>query len=109
MTQAADDPAALSLSLHNAGIMRIQIALQPTAYAQAQPREQLQLAGGQTWQRSRKAAASGGWYDLWIEHDGAHQRLAGRVETGADSVSDPAMGGAARLYQDDPVAIGALG
>lgn len=53
--------------------------------------------------------ATGGWYDLWIEHDGAHQRLAGRVETGADSVSDPAMGGAARLYQDDPGAIGALG
>ncbi|MEA9586799.1 phospholipase C, phosphocholine-specific [Xanthomonas sp. WHRI 10064A] len=109
ITQAADDPAALSLSLHNTGTTPIQIALQPAAYAQAQPREQLQLAGGQTWQRSWKAAASGGWYDLWIEHDGASQRLAGRIETGADSVSDPAMGGPARLQQDRPIVIGPLG
>ncbi|WP_115528681.1 MULTISPECIES: phosphocholine-specific phospholipase C [Xanthomonas] len=109
ITQAEDDPAALSLSLHNTGTMPIQIALQPAAYAQAQPREQLQLAGGQTWQRSWKAAASGGWYDLWIEYDGASQRLAGRIETGADSVSDPAMGGPARLQQDRPIVIGPLG
>ncbi|CAD7721682.1 Non-hemolytic phospholipase C [Xanthomonas hydrangeae] len=101
ITQDANDPAALSLLLHNPGTTAVQVALQPAAYANAQPREQLTVAPGSTQRRSWKAAASGGWYDLWLERDGARQRLAGRVETGADSVSDPAMGGPAQLYQTE--------
>ncbi|CAD0318552.1 phosphocholine-specific phospholipase C [Xanthomonas hortorum] len=101
ITQDANDPAALSLLLHNPGTTAVQVALQPAAYANAQPREQLTVAPGSTQRRSWKAAASGGWYDLWLEQDGARQRLAGRVETGADSVSDPAMGGPAQLYQTE--------
>ncbi len=101
ITQDADDPTALSLLLHNPGTTAVQVALQPAAYANAQPREQLTVAPGSTQRRSWKAAASGGWYDLWLEQDGARQRLAGRVETGADSVSDPAMGGPAQLYQTE--------
>ena len=46
-----------------------------------------------------EAAASGGWYDLWIEQDGAIQRLAGRAEDGKPGISDPAMGGPAPLAQ----------
>ncbi|WP_297512771.1 phosphocholine-specific phospholipase C [uncultured Caulobacter sp.] len=41
-----------------------------------------------------------GWYDLTARHDGDEtwlRRLAGRIETGRDSVSDPWMGGMARL------------
>ncbi|MCF8825575.1 phosphocholine-specific phospholipase C [Xanthomonas campestris] len=109
IAQDPDDAQALRLTLHNPGNVPVAVTLQPAAYANAQPREGVTIAPGQHHQRSWSAAATGGWYDLWIEHNGAHQRLAGRVETGADSVSDPAMGGPARLYQDHPVAIGALG
>ncbi|OAX54129.1 hypothetical protein A6R79_19625 [Xanthomonas translucens pv. translucens] len=83
--------------------------LRPGAYAQAQPHASVTLGPGAEQRRSWSAAPSGGWYDLWLLQDGARQRLAGRVETGKPGVSDPAMGGPARLYQDDPIAIGALG
>lgn len=41
-----------------------------------------------------------GWYDLTLRSEGDaawSRRLAGRIETGKDSISDPRMGGAARL------------
>ncbi|WP_420471386.1 phosphocholine-specific phospholipase C [Brevundimonas sp. FT23042] len=47
-------------------------------------------------------ADSGGWYDLSVrcpELDSWSRRVAGRLETGADSISDPAMGGPAILDQ----------
>jgi phospholipase C len=40
------------------------------------------------------AAASGGWYDLVVTGPGFEQRYAGRIETGAHGISDPAMGSA---------------
>ena len=42
-----------------------------------------------------------GWYDLEARIDGAawRRRVAGRVETGKDGVSDPAMGGLAIIDQ----------
>ncbi|MCL1498404.1 phospholipase domain-containing protein [Xanthomonas nasturtii] len=104
-----NDSTFVLLSLRNGGSTIVQAELQPGAYTAAQPRERLSIAPGASEQRRWKAAATGGWYDLWVRHDGAAQRLAGRIETGADSVSDPAMGGPARLQQDQPVVIGALG
>lgn len=103
-----NDCTCMLLSLRHGGSTAVQLELQPGAYAAAQPRERLRLAPGITEQRRWKAAATGGWYDLWVHHDGAAQRLAGRIETGADSVSDPAMGGPARLQQELPILIGAL-
>jgi phospholipase C len=47
-------------------------------------------------------AAIGGWYDLSVTSPEAPRylrRLAGRLETGAPSISDPAMGGPARMDQ----------
>jgi len=43
--------------------------------------------------------ASGGRYNPWIVADGSAQRLAGRLETSQNTVSDPAMGGQALLWQ----------
>ena len=43
-------------------------------------------------------ASSGGWYDFSVRVNGQadySRRFAGRMETGADSTSDPAMYGAA--------------
>jgi phospholipase C len=37
-------------------------------------------------------AASGQWYDFTVTAAAFTRRLAGRIETGADSISDPAMG-----------------
>ena len=49
---------------------------------------------------ARTFATDHGWYDLTVR-DAADptwlRRLAGRIETGKDSISDPRMGGAARL------------
>ncbi len=49
---------------------------------------------------ARTFATNHGWYDLTLR-DAADptwlRRLAGRIETGKDSISDPLMGGAARL------------
>lgn len=109
ITQDPNDCTCVLLSLRHSGNIAVQIELQPGAYTAAQPRERLSLAPDTTVQRRWKAAATGGWYDLWVHHDSAAQHLAGRIETGADSVSDPAMGGPARLQQDMPVSIGALG
>ncbi|KHL58739.1 phosphocholine-specific phospholipase C [Xanthomonas cannabis] len=109
ISQDPDDATSVLLSLRNGGSTAVQVKLQPGAYAAAQPHQRLSIAPGATKQRRWKAAATGGWYDLWVHHDCAAQRLAGRIETGADSVSDPAMGGPARLQQERPVAIDALG
>ena len=35
---------------------------------------------------------AGGWYDFTVRAAGVERRCAGRMETGRDSVSDPAMG-----------------
>ncbi|WP_369936912.1 phosphocholine-specific phospholipase C [Xanthomonas tesorieronis] len=101
IAQDAHDPQALCLLLRNPGSSALRVELQPGAYAHAQPRDSVLLAPGTEQRRSWSASPTGGWYDLWLIQDGARQRLAGRVETGKPGVSDPAMGGPARLYQDD--------
>ncbi|WP_369943608.1 phosphocholine-specific phospholipase C [Xanthomonas medicagonis] len=102
IAQDADDAQALCLVLRNPGTTPLGVSLEPAAYAQAQPRQQLTLAPGTERRIRWSAKPSGGWYDLWLVQDHARQRLAGRVETGKPGISDPAMGGPARLYQEDP-------
>ena len=63
-------------------------------------------SGGEAWRptlrgtKARTVATDRGWYDVTVR-DAADptwlRRLAGRIETGRDSISDPRMGGAARL------------
>jgi phospholipase C len=57
-------------------------------------------AGGASPGADKLLRASGGWYDITVT-DPAHptwlRRFAGRIETGRDSISDPAMGGPARM------------
>lgn len=74
-----------------------------------QPRSVLIEAEGQALRRvtfkgvdtqSQTFPTTQGWYDLTARLEGEPswlRRLAGRVETGKDSISDPLMGGAARL------------
>ena len=61
-----------------------------------------EIAAGSTVSRPRLVAPSKGWYDLSLRRPGGggyFRRLAGRLETGADSVSDPLMGGPAIMDQ----------
>lgn len=57
--------------------------------------QDVKVPSGQTVEVTIDASRSGGWYDVGIEIVGIKsfsRRLAGRVETGKWSISDPAMG-----------------
>ena len=52
----------------------------------------LDLKPGQTVKRSWALAEQGRWYDFTVSGEGFERRFAGRLETGAPGISDPAMG-----------------
>ncbi|NMX59733.1 phosphocholine-specific phospholipase C [Pseudomonas sp. WS 5146] len=53
----------------------------------------LEIAGHSSQQRTFSRQPSGGWYDFTVRNEhGWVRRVAGRVETGAHSISDPLMG-----------------
>jgi phospholipase C len=59
-----------------------------------------ELKPGQSVRRAWSFASAGGWYDLTVRIDGEAgylRRLAGRLENGKDSFSDPLMGGPALM------------
>ena len=56
----------------------------------------LTVAAGGAYEQTWELAESGYWYDLSVtvaEQPAFKRRFAGRLETGRDSISDPAMGG----------------
>jgi phospholipase C len=60
------------------------------------------LQSGQSFERRPESEDLGGWYDLIVTVAGDptfNYRLAGHVETGRDSISDPALGGLVMLTQ----------
>ncbi len=97
------DPRRLRLQLRHEGAQPLSVRIRPGAYADAMPRLDLVIAPGADVEQHWPATASAGWYDLWLLHqDGSSdQRLSGRVETGHPGVTDPALGGPARLYQSE--------
>ncbi|MDQ8035439.1 MAG: DUF756 domain-containing protein, partial [Bordetella sp.] len=91
----------LRLTLHNPGTAPHLYTISDTVYGQAPAREEL-LAGQSRFDLEIDISRQGHWYDLTIEAtglDGWSRRCAGRMETGAPSISDPAMGGPVRLQQ----------
>ena len=93
------DAQTAQLQLRNGGAQLVTLVLRAGAYPEVMPAQRMTLAPSQAQALSWNARVSGGWYDLWIEQEGASQRLAGRTEDGRPGVSDPAMGGPALLYQ----------
>ncbi len=80
---------AIKLGFNNAGTERRKISLISNIYAPRRVRS-LELKPGVThlvWD----VAKSGNWYELLVSARGCTRRFAGRVETGRNSVSDPAM------------------
>jgi phospholipase C len=73
----------------------------PNAYAEGLLPRKMQLARGRPVGGRLPLAGSSGWYDFTVRIDelGYFRRLAGRLETGAHSISDPAMGGPALMEQ----------
>ncbi len=92
-------PLRASLYLSNPRATAEAVRLAPGAYPGAMPAQHLHLAAGEKRKIDLPLDATHGWYDLWVIADGSAQRLAGRIETGEDAVSDPAMGGPAQLWQ----------
>ncbi|ALX16628.1 phospholipase C, phosphocholine-specific [Burkholderia cepacia JBK9] len=88
------DPAndAVYLTIMNVGNAASQVTVTSNAYRTDGPWRYAVPAGMQVepyW----TLAASSGWYDFTLAaENGLVRRFAGRVETGRDSISDPAMG-----------------
>jgi phospholipase C len=91
--------SSLCLAITNRGAKPVHVVISPEAYAEAVKAWKADIAPGVTQKASWSLDKSGGWYDLAMSLDGGsyHRRWAGRVETGRDSISDPAMHGPARM------------
>ncbi|WP_322030366.1 phosphocholine-specific phospholipase C [Paraburkholderia sp. J76] len=82
----------LVLSIANRASTASRVTMTANAYRGDGPWNYALRAGEQV-QSNWPLADSGGWYDFTISaENGVIRRFAGRVETGRDSVSDPAMG-----------------
>lgn len=85
--------SAIRLDISNRGTDTVKVSVR-NAY---RSRMMTSLLGaGDTDSKNWSVEASGGWYDfaITVEHDPRFEyRLAGHVEDGQDSISDPLMGG----------------
>lgn len=97
------ETVCFSVRIEDSGALRIKnrtdaplsIAMSDKAYGAVS--ETIRLAAGETRTLSLDLSPSHGWYDHAFEADGQTWRIAGHVETGAASWSDPAAGGAGPL------------
>jgi phospholipase C len=92
----------LALGARNGTDAPLALQFTPNAYGDALASWATQLAPSGEAARSWTLAAIGGWYDISVTSPDSPRylrRLAGRLETGAPSTSDPAMGGPAQMDQ----------
>lgn len=83
---------SLELALNNPGDQAVTLTIARCPYTQNGP-WRIELPPGENHRQAFDTLSSGGWYDLVLESaHGWQRRLAGRLETGRDSVSDPLMG-----------------
>jgi phospholipase C len=101
MVLASEGSRRMQLQLLNTGATPVELQLRPAAYADRMRSTRIALRAGERRALNWLLDPTGGWYDLWLQGPGHARRLAGRVESGLDSISDPAMGGPARLFQEE--------
>ncbi|TQV19720.1 phospholipase domain-containing protein, partial [Xanthomonas perforans] len=91
--EARQEGDALVLEIGNAGQRACTVQLRALDYADPDART-FPLAPGQRETIRLALAASDHWYDLVVEQPGSafRRRLAGHLETGRPSRSDPAFG-----------------
>jgi len=97
---------ALTLTLSNPSSAAQRVRVTPHAYERALKPWRVELPAKGEASHRWPLAATRGWYDLVVRLDepGRYlRRLAGRLETEEDSISDPAMAGPALMAQDFPV------
>jgi phospholipase C len=84
-----DDALLLTIRNRGAGEVRVSIGDQYTGAELSEV-----LRGGCSITKQFELAASHNWYDIWVRVPGDpfEQRLAGHLENGRDSFTDPAMG-----------------
>jgi len=90
----------LTLALANPGPAPLELLVSPGAYQGHHKPWRVSLRPKATATRSWPLADTRGWYDLSVTAPGAPlylRRLAGRLETGRPSISDPAMAGEALM------------
>jgi len=99
--QVRTSPTAglIGLTLRNPGDMAKTLTATPNAYKTAFRPWKMALPPKREARKDLRVKATGGWYDVSIQSDGYVRRLAGRLEMDGDSISDPAMGGAAIMDQ----------
>lgn len=88
--QYEPDRRRLKLNLSNVGKQACELAL-ADMYG-VKEASHVKLAPGASVQREISLEGAGNWYDLALTGEGFERRLAGRMETGSHSISDPAMG-----------------
>lgn len=82
----------LQFTLSNPGTRGVSVTIDRCPYTQQGPWS-LVVPGGAEVRQVFACESSGGWYDLTLRSDaGWLRRVAGRLETGAHSISDPLMG-----------------
>lgn len=82
----------LQFTLSNPGTRGMSVTIDRCPYTQQGPWT-LVVPGGAEVRQVFACESSGGWYDLTLRSDaGWLRRVAGRLETGAHSISDPLMG-----------------
>jgi phospholipase C len=83
---------AVELQLTNRNETPVSLSLESRAYRPAAARK-VEVAAHRTMSLRWDVSASGNWYDLiLLTKKGFVRRFAGRLETGKNGVSDPAMG-----------------
>lgn len=80
----------VTLELKNAGTARVTASIRSNAYDH-QGYPSVELNPDKVVRKSWNVTDSGNWYDFSVSSGGYLFRFAGRVETGKDSISDPAM------------------
>jgi phospholipase C len=92
----------LRLALRNQGGRTIDVSVDTGAYEGMLAPWSTAIGPHRASSHAWSLARTGGWYDLSVRvagEDAYLRRFAGRVETGRDSVTDPAMSGPARMGQ----------
>jgi phospholipase C len=85
--------SAILLTAYNRGPNMVALDLVSIAYSHIGP-DRIPLGTEETASRRFDVSQSGNWYDLMVSTAKFEWRFAGRLETGAPSISDPAMGAA---------------
>ncbi|MES2263007.1 MAG: phospholipase C, phosphocholine-specific [Pseudomonadota bacterium] len=89
---AAPQGENLGLTVRNDGAAACEVVLRRLAYSSAPPQHRT-LAPGETARILLPLAEQRYWYDFSVQSGDCMRRFAGRLETGRDGVSDPAMAG----------------